>query len=144
MSAPLYTHAVVLHVGDPEAPGPAHEPADGTVVRRAPANVLKGFRRIMIVSRQPVGDAHLVLRWTPPDLTGSRAIPAYYLLPDDAAPEARRWRTLILVGQRAGFLAMTLLVVLRLAGLTQRGFDALCRGRRPRMPRGGQPTPPPA
>jgi hypothetical protein len=136
--------AVVLHVGDLETPGPADEPPDGTAVRRAPANLLKGFHRITIVSRQPVGDAHLVLRWTPPDLTGSRAIPAYYLLPDDAAPETRRWRALILVGHRAGFLAMTLLVVLRLAGLTQRGIDALSRGGHPRMPRGGRPTPPPA
>jgi hypothetical protein len=119
--------AVVTCGSSHEAAGPPPSIADVTEVRCAPANLLKGFRRIMIAYRRRAGDAHLLLRWAPPSLTGFRAIPAYYFLPDDAAPAERRQRTLILVGQRVGLLAVTLLVVLRLAGLSVRRAGTLGR-----------------
>jgi hypothetical protein len=73
----------LLGFGDQEAKVRIPWATDPSGARRAAADLVAGFHRIVLSYRPPDDVMYAVLRWTPRYLTKPRPIPGRYLLPDE-------------------------------------------------------------
>lgn len=97
------------------------------------ADLGTGFHRLELLYSPEAGDGRLEVRWTPPHATRTWRIPSVYLLSDSASTRARDLRALLLGLQRAGGLALALLLIARLGrslAATGRGAEFFRGGRR--------------